>query len=51
MKAWDFVFLAYGIVWSALVFYLTVLRRRCRKIEAELVRLQSPGDKKKNEQK
>ena len=48
MEAWGFVFLAYGIVWSALVLYFTLLRRRCRNIEAELDRLQPSEVGKKN---
>ncbi|TMA13791.1 MAG: CcmD family protein [Deltaproteobacteria bacterium] len=48
VEAWGFVFLAYGIVWSALVLYFTLLRRRCRNIEAELDRLQPSEVGKKN---
>ncbi len=33
MGHWGFVFLAYGIVWSAIVLYLVLLKRRLRKVE------------------
>ena len=36
MGLWGFVFLAYGIVWSALLLYLFSLKFRMRKVEAEL---------------
>ncbi len=36
MGPWGFVFLAYGIVWSALLIYLFSLKRRLRKAEREL---------------
>ncbi|MBI4522588.1 MAG: CcmD family protein [Deltaproteobacteria bacterium] len=35
MGAWGFVFLAYGIVWSALLLYLVTLKRRIRNAERE----------------
>ncbi|MFQ5682024.1 MAG: CcmD family protein [Candidatus Binatia bacterium] len=38
MEAWGFVFLAYGIVWCALLLYLFMLKRRLRKAEEELFR-------------
>jgi hypothetical protein len=41
MSGWGFVFLAYGIVWGALLLYLLVLKRRFRLAEAELARWQS----------
>lgn len=44
MSPWGFVFLAYGIVWSALLLYLFILKKRQRKLEEELFRLRSPKD-------
>jgi CcmD family protein len=41
MKAWEFVFLAYGIVSVALLTYFFLLKRRLRKAEAELNQLRS----------
>ena len=41
MGPWGFVFLAYGIVWSALLLYLVNLKRRLRRVEEELSRLRS----------
>jgi len=41
MGAWGFVSLAYGIVWSAIVVYWILLKRRYRAAEAELSRLRS----------
>ncbi len=41
MGPWGFVLLAYGIVWTALILYLLILKRRYRKVEAELSRLRS----------
>jgi len=35
MNPWGFVFLAYGVVWSALVLYLFSIRRRLRKVETK----------------
>lgn len=48
MSAWGFVFLAYGIVWFALLVYLGNLKRRFRKVERELSSLRSSGGLKKN---
>jgi CcmD family protein len=48
MSAWGFVFLAYGIVWLALLLYLFSLKRRATRIEAELSRLRPDGEIKKN---
>ncbi len=45
MGPWGFVLLAYGIVWTALLLYLLILKRRFRKVEAELSRLRSEGRK------
>ncbi len=41
MGPWGFVLLAYGVVWTALVLYLFILKRRFRKVETELSRLRS----------
>lgn len=46
MSPWGFVFLAYGIVWGALLLYLFLLKRRLHKIEAELAALRSSEDRK-----
>ncbi len=34
MGQWGFVFLAYGIVWSAILLYVWLLKRRIRKAAA-----------------
>ncbi len=44
MGPWGFVFVAYGIVWSAILLYLFLLKRRFRKVEAELSQLRSSED-------
>lgn len=41
MGSWGFVFLAYGIVWLALLAYLVGLKKRLREVEVELSRLRS----------
>lgn len=41
MGPWGFVFLAYGIVWCALILYLFSLKKRLRKVEEELALLRS----------
>lgn len=38
MGPWGFVFLAYGIVWFAILLYLFILKRRLLKAEEELSR-------------
>lgn len=48
MGSWKYVFLAYGIVWFALLFYFFLLKRRVRKVEVELSNLRSSGDHQKN---
>ena len=45
MKGWGFVFLAYGIVWFALLVYLATLKRRLRKADDELARLRAAGER------
>ena len=41
MGPWGFVFLAYGIVWSAIVVYLVWLKRRLRCAEEDLLELRA----------
>jgi len=41
MGAWGFVWLAYGIVWTAIVLYLVSLESRLRKARARLSHLKS----------
>jgi len=36
MEHWGFVFFAYGIVWSAIVLYLVILKRRLGRVEREV---------------
>lgn len=50
MGAWGYVFLAYGIVWGALLVYLFSLKRRFRRAETELAQLSSPENLKKHAQ-
>ncbi len=45
MSAWGFVFLAYGIVWFALLIYLFAVKRRFRKVQKELAQLSPAGDR------
>ncbi|MCH6544526.1 MAG: CcmD family protein [Deltaproteobacteria bacterium] len=44
MGHWGFVFLAYGIVWSAIVLYLVILRRRLGRVEREANLFHDRGD-------
>ncbi len=44
MGHWGFVFLAYGIVWSAIVLYLVILKRRLGRAERELSLFQERGN-------
>ncbi len=48
MSGWGYVFLAYGIVWVALLLYLFFLKRRARRVETELAGLLAPGETKKD---
>lgn len=48
MNPWGFVILAYGIVWSAILLYLFLLKRRLCKLHRELLRLRSREDEKSN---
>ena len=41
MNSWGFVFLAYGIVSTALLLYLFLLKRRLSKARNELARLRA----------
>ena len=41
MGAWGFVFLAYGIVWCAILLYWFTLKRRLRRAETELAQLRA----------
>lgn len=51
MGAWGYVFLAYGIVWGAIVMYLISLKHRLRKAELELARLRATEDSRDHAQK
>lgn len=51
MGAWGFVFLAYGIVWGAIVLYLFFLKRRLQRAEAELAQLRSSEEYNKDAKK
>jgi CcmD family protein len=50
MGAWGFVFLAYGIVWGAILIYWLTLKRRLRRAETELARLRGSEEAQKNAQ-
>ena len=41
MEAWGFVFLAFGIVWGAILIYWLTLKRRLRRAETELAQLRA----------
>ena len=43
MGPWGFVFLAYGIVWIALLLYLFSLKNRLRRAAARLSQLRLAG--------
>ncbi len=49
MGHWGFVFLAYGIVWSAILLYLFLLKRRLQKAEAEQALFRSSSRSDDNE--
>jgi CcmD family protein len=51
MGAWGYVFLAYGIVWGAIVAYLISLKHRLRKAELELAHLRATKDLRDHAQK
>jgi CcmD family protein len=42
MGHWGFVFLAYGIVWGVMLFYLFCLKRRFRRAETQLSSMEGP---------
>jgi CcmD family protein len=50
MEAWGFVFLAYGIVWGAILIYWLTLKRRLRRAETELGQLRGSQESPKNVQ-
>jgi CcmD family protein len=50
MSAWGFVFLAYGVVWGAILIYWLTLKRRLRRAEAELAQLCAAQESQKNAQ-
>lgn len=41
MSPWSFVFLTYGIVWGAILFYFVALKRRYQRAAQELERLRA----------
>lgn len=51
MDSWGYVFLAYGIVWGALLLYLFSLKRRFRRAEVEVAELSSAEELQKHAQK
>ena len=48
MGAWGFVFLAYGIVWGAILIYWVALKRRLRRAQTELAQLRAAGESQEN---
>ena len=50
MGAWGFVFLAYGIVWCAILIYWVTLKRRLRRAETELAQLRASQESPRNVQ-
>lgn len=48
MGLWYFVFLAYGIVWGAILIYWLTLRRRLVRAETELAELRRSEELQKN---
>jgi CcmD family protein len=50
MEQWEYVSLAYGIVWSAICLYLFTLKGRLRRAELELA-MARDGNDVDNEQK
>ena len=50
MGAWGFVFLAYGIVWCAILIYWLILKRRLHRAETELAQLRASQESQKNVQ-
>jgi len=50
MGAWGFVFLAYGIVWCAILIYWLTLKRRLRRAETKLAQLGEYRESQRNAQ-
>ena len=50
MGAWGFVFLAYGIVWGAILIYWLTLKRRLRRAQTELAQLRASQESQENAQ-
>jgi CcmD family protein len=50
MEAWGFVFLAYGIVWCAILIYWFTLKQRLRRAETELAQLRASQESPRNVQ-
>jgi len=48
MGPWYFVFLAYGIVWCAILIYWLMLKRRLVRAETELAELSGPEESQRN---
>jgi CcmD family protein len=48
MGAWGFVFLAYGIVWGAILIYWLTLKRRVHRAETELAQFLASQESEKN---
>jgi CcmD family protein len=48
MGPWGFVFLAYAIVWGAILIYWLTLKRRLGQAEAELAQLRVSEESQKN---
>jgi CcmD family protein len=51
MGGWEYVFLAYGIVWGAILIYFISLKRRLRRAGEELVRLPAVEDSRSHARK
>ena len=51
MRAWGFVFLTYGIVWSAILVYVLRLWRKYRRIKTELALYQSEAQRNPSEER
>jgi CcmD family protein len=48
MGAWNFVSLAYGIVWCVILIYWLTLKRRLRRAETELEQLRASRESPRN---
>jgi len=51
MGHWGFVLMAYGIVWSSILVYVTILKRRLAKAERDLVAVRGGPGADRNEKK